>query len=580
MFFYQKYKAIPQTSTNDSTNSSSLPEEHSLKIKTLIEIPLRDPVEAGFKSIKSDLVDSQSVLQLLVLLENAFDETTVKANISKVKEFFGPNAQRIPTVVEGNLDLIDLNAKVLSLSSDLLVNFLRSKKTRYLGLLDRDHTIELYYLFSIVEFFLYRFYHPNIFDPKKAFESMTDYEFEILEKILIDAEKSRARQQNTDQSITFIENLDTWENLRIFINNHLLQRKLLLELCFVSFDSLSDSTFREIFSDFINRPRASPWITNNRLVMVYYYADQIVSLIVKHRLISKKGVLKLNECTPFSESVPKYTDCLDSIDTDKIIPTEFLKNAIFTKFPLWPTSLVNMYEISFLVPKLLENVDQLSEKENQNLPFSKDYRDNIKMFRHFAIKHFSLGVLGLLNDSICKYKHKSPDFIFEYNCSKSDWKLRFSSKSEFVYPLNEIDKLFTLYSTKISEIEQIIDMYTSDETANFTQSQIELITAIANSSRDSLMLLAYEVYPDDPLFKSIGNYPLFALLSDISKFNFIKEEYENERAECDLSFSQLEADHSYSQMYEYIAFISDKEKYSSYIELLNKGILSIMENSV
>lgn len=159
-----------------------------------------------------------------------------------------------------------------------------------------------------------------------------------------------------------------------------------------------------------------------------------------------------------------------------------------------------------------------------------------------------------------------------------DWKDCFSLESEFVYPLDEVDKLFVLYSTRVPDIVQIVDIYSSSEAPIFSQAQVDLIRDIANSAKDTLLLLEYEIDRIDSSFSSKGNFLLFALLADIGRFNFIKNKYESERVESDLLFSQLEVKHSYSQLIEYISFISDKEKYSSYLKLLNEGQLSVMNN--
>lgn len=92
LFFFRKPiiqsgPSIPGRTHQDS--STVKPKYH------LIETPLQDPVEAGFKPMKSDFADSQGVMQLLILLQNSFDKDGVKANIAKVIEFFGPGGEEL-----------------------------------------------------------------------------------------------------------------------------------------------------------------------------------------------------------------------------------------------------------------------------------------------------------------------------------------------------------------------------------------------------------------------------------------------------------------------------------------------------
>lgn len=574
LLFHTKPAPHSSSSIIGNTHQDSTP----AKPEHLIEIPLQDPTSPGFRPMKSNLADSQSPMQLLLLLESAFDESAGKADISKVKEFFGPGGEGFE--VGSGCEVLDLSLIVSKSTSTELLNYLSVEKNNYTGFLEQAHDRTTVLLRVDFRFFLHYFLHPDIFDPKKEFESMSELELKVLESILLDARKFRERKECSDRTIFAIESFNGWDDLRVFVNNRASQRRLLLELCFVSFDGLNDQSFRHIFSEFLNRPRASPWITNNRLVMAHYYADQIISLIAEHQLVSRESLSKLSECSS-AESEKEYFGCLERIKVNEIIPLNFIKCAIFSKFPLWPNSWHN-YELSFLIPKLLDKVHQLPEYTNRNLPFVARYSTNdMYIFKHFQVRHFSLGLLKLLENFTCKHDYKSPDF--ELSCSNYDqesWKKCFSPEFGFVFPLNEIDKLFVLYSTRLSEIEQIVNVYTSNEPPAFSQAQLDLIQDIANNAKDTMLLVAYEANPGDALLQFKSNFSLFALLADITRFNFAKIKYESERAESDAEFSRLKVKCSYSQVMEYLSYISDKERFSGYLNRLNEGYLNIMNHSI
>lgn len=132
--------------------------------------------------------------------------------------------------------------RILKLPYDELLNKLSSENSNYAGFLEQDHMTFIGEFDH--KFFLHYFFYSDIFDPKKAFESMNEYELKVLESILLNARKFRERVEYTDRSVFVIESFNRWEDLRILINNHPSQRNLLLQLCFISFDGLNDRIFQ------------------------------------------------------------------------------------------------------------------------------------------------------------------------------------------------------------------------------------------------------------------------------------------------------------------------------------------------
>ena len=333
-----------------------------------------------------------------------------------------------------------------------------------------------------MEYYLGFFRDLTVFDP--VFESgrLSDYHYSILMNIIrfIYGEYGDYEEEQSKQELEMFIINDTKEIFEFIRLSS--QKNLLVGMCGVNFDGLSIDSFRSFFVDFVNRPRAGPWIINNVKLLNSYQAKLFVPYVELGQLFSKNDVAKM--ATTIVSIDRRKSSILNSLCKHLKIHTDnyfgyFLSELL--KDSELPEKVFNFGD--FVLPT---EVGALTRISYYNFPF--EY------------------IISCIEDSQSSY---DLEFNWRHISMYPDdrWRCWFW----FSFDLQDLDSINHGFS--LGELNELREAYSKHPTRAFSEAQKQRLIEVYNASKSLLDQTNYK-----PYFEDIGhlrNWPLFLLTTNL-----------------------------------------------------------------